>query len=145
MGFYEHTIGEEGNGKPPHKPTPLIKNSEPCLWFLLRSKSNILWDSMNILLVRKATVNHLTRRTPLTKNSEPCLWFLLRFKSSMRRSGALLFPTFVPCQRFGCDKGKRQKAARYSKRLNRSPPSPAPFHLPFSPLLKVPSSVGTEE
>ena len=30
--------GEEGNGKPPHE-IHFTRNSEPCLWFLLRSNS----------------------------------------------------------------------------------------------------------
>ena len=35
------TIGEEGSGKPPHKVHLPRKDSEPCLWFLLPSKSRM--------------------------------------------------------------------------------------------------------
>ena len=38
MEFYGHNIGEEGNGEPLHKIHFPRKNSEPCLWYLLRSK-----------------------------------------------------------------------------------------------------------
>ena len=38
----KNAIGEEGNGKPPHEFKSPRKNSEPCLWFLLPSKSNML-------------------------------------------------------------------------------------------------------
>ena len=34
-------IGEEDNGKPPHKTNFPRNNSEPCLSFLLRSKSSM--------------------------------------------------------------------------------------------------------
>ena len=37
----KNAIGEEGNGKPPHEFHFLRKNSEPCLWFLLRLKSSM--------------------------------------------------------------------------------------------------------
>ena len=55
------------------------KNSEPCLWFLLRSKLSMRrrgrqWDTTSLFPFPR-------------KNSEPCLWFLLRSKSSMRRRG----------------------------------------------------------
>ena len=75
MGFYEATTGEEGNGKPPHKIHFPWKNSEPCLWFLLRSKSSMLWDSMKLLLVRKATGNHLIKSTSLEKAQSPVSGF----------------------------------------------------------------------
>ena len=39
------------------KSTSLEKNSEPCLWFLLRSKSSILWDFMNILFCEEGNGN----------------------------------------------------------------------------------------
>ena len=92
MEFYENIIANEGNGKPPHKLHFPSKNSEPCLWFLLRSKSNMQWNSMKILLPMKATGNHLKLHFP-SKNSEPCLWFLLRSKSNMQwNSMKILLP-----------------------------------------------------
>ena len=38
----KNAINEEGNGKPPHKFHFPRKNSEPRLWFLLRSTSSML-------------------------------------------------------------------------------------------------------
>ena len=38
--FYK-AIGEECNGNPPHEFHFPRKNTEPCLWFLLRSKSSM--------------------------------------------------------------------------------------------------------
>ena len=37
----QNAVGEEGNEKPPNKFQLPIKTSEPCLWFLLRSKSSM--------------------------------------------------------------------------------------------------------
>ena len=37
----KNTISEEGNGKSPHEIKFLKKDSEPCLWFLLRVKSSM--------------------------------------------------------------------------------------------------------
>ena len=37
----KNAIGKEGNGKPPHEFHFPRKNSEPCLWFLLRSKPSM--------------------------------------------------------------------------------------------------------
>ena len=67
MEFYENTIGEEGNGKPPHEFHFCRKNSERCLWFLLSLKSSMLWNSMKILLARKAMGNHLMNSTSVEK------------------------------------------------------------------------------
>ena len=41
MRHIANAIGEEDNGKPPHKIHFPRKNSGPCLWFLLRSKWNL--------------------------------------------------------------------------------------------------------
>ena len=41
MEFYENAIGEEGNGKSPHEFHFPRRNSEPCLWLLLRLKSSM--------------------------------------------------------------------------------------------------------
>ena len=62
------------------------RNSEPCLWFLLRSKFRMLWNSMKRILVRKASGNHLMNSISLGEAQNSCLWFLLRSKSSMQRS-----------------------------------------------------------
>ena len=51
------------------------KNTEPCLWFLLRSKSYMLWNIIGILLVRKATGNHLIKSTSLEKTQNPVSGF----------------------------------------------------------------------
>ena len=52
---------------------------------------------MKILLVRKATGNHLVNSTSPRKNSEPCLSFLLRSKSRMQRRlrGSQLRPSMA--------------------------------------------------
>ena len=75
MEFYENITGEEGNGKRPHKIHFPRKSSEPCLWFLLRSKSSMLWNSMKILLARKATENDLIKSTSLEKAQSPVSGF----------------------------------------------------------------------
>ena len=36
-----HNWEEEGNEKPPRKNNFPRKNSEPCVWFMLRSKSSM--------------------------------------------------------------------------------------------------------
>ena len=61
----KNAAGEEGKEKPPHKIHFPRKIAEPCLWFLLRSKLSMLWNSMKILLVTKATGNHLIPSTSL--------------------------------------------------------------------------------
>ena len=43
-----NTIGEEDNGKPPHEFHFPRKNLEPCLWFLLRSKSSMQRSSRGV-------------------------------------------------------------------------------------------------
>ena len=76
MEFYEYTIGAECNREPQHKTHFPRKSSEPCLWFLLSSKSSMLRNSMKILLVRKATGSHLINSISLQKDTEPCFCFL---------------------------------------------------------------------
>ena len=64
--------------------TSLNKSLEPCLWFLLCSKSsmlNTIYEESNGKPPHKKTANHFSE-----KNLEPCLWFLLCSKLSMRRS-----------------------------------------------------------
>ena len=63
MEFYENAIGKEGNGKPSHKIHFPSNNSEPCLWFLLRSKSSMQRNFSLIFL-------SLIRKYILTMRSE---------------------------------------------------------------------------
>ena len=47
------------------------ENLEQSLFFLLCSKSSMLWNSIKILLVRTATENHLIKSTSLEKTQFP--------------------------------------------------------------------------
>ena len=71
----KNAIGEEGNWKPPCEVHFLRRISEPCLWFLLRSKSNMVWNSMKMILARKAMWNHLMNSTFLEKTQSPVSGF----------------------------------------------------------------------
>ena len=51
MYHFQNAIGEEGNGKPSHEFHFPRKNSEPFLWFLLRSKSSMQRSSMYRLII----------------------------------------------------------------------------------------------
>ena len=73
----KNTIGEKENGKPRHKIQCTRNKLRTCLWFLLRSKSSRLRNSMKAILARKATGNHLIKSTSLEQISEPCLWSLV--------------------------------------------------------------------
>ena len=66
---------KEGSGKSPHRIHFPTKSSEPCLWFLLRSKSCMLWNSMEMILVRKAMGNHLIKSTSLQRTQSPVFGF----------------------------------------------------------------------
>ena len=70
------------------KSTSLEKNSEPCLWFLLRSKSSILWDIMNILFCEEGNGNP-PHRIYFPRKKLRALYLVsatLEIESSMRRS-----------------------------------------------------------
>ena len=56
---FQNTIGEEGNGRPSHEFYFPRKNSEPCFWFLLRSKSS-MQHSLKIFRSRPAIRSTLT-------------------------------------------------------------------------------------
>ena len=71
-------IGEEGNGKPPNEFDFPRRNSEPCIWFLLRSKSSVVNTIGEEGNGKPPHEFNFPRR-----NSEPCIWFLLRSKSSV--------------------------------------------------------------
>ena len=73
----QNTLGE---GKPPHDIHFPRKNTEPCLWFLLRSKSNmrrsflpVLWLAAaalinfvtDFVIIAPSLVQHRSRDTPL--------------------------------------------------------------------------------
>ena len=75
MEFYENDIAEEGNGTSPHKVYFPRKNSETCLLFLLRSKSRMLWNSMKMILLMKATGNYPMNSTSLEKTQSPVSGF----------------------------------------------------------------------
>ena len=57
-----NTIGEKETGNHLIKSTSLEKNSEPCRWLLLRSKSRMLNT-----IGEKETGNHLIKSTSLEK------------------------------------------------------------------------------
>ena len=63
-GVVSFIIGEEGNGKPPHKIHFPRKNSKLCLWFLLRSKSS-LQSSERIYKFHSASKNSPSKDTNL--------------------------------------------------------------------------------
>ena len=75
MEFYENAIGEKGNGRPPHEIHFPRNNSEPCLLFLVRSNSSMLWNSVKMLLARKATEDHLMKSTFLEITQSPVSCF----------------------------------------------------------------------
>ena len=80
-------MGEEGNGKPPHKIHFPRRSSEPCLWFLLRSKSSMqrsrsawrlshhIWN----IPCNESVVILLTKELPL--EGVLCPWFELRMST----------------------------------------------------------------
>ena len=72
-------IGDEGNGKLPHKMHFPGKNSEPCLWFLLHSKTSMLNTIGDEGNGKPPHRMHHPR-----ENLEPCLWLLLGLKSCMQ-------------------------------------------------------------
>ena len=90
-------IGEEGNGQPPHRILFPRKNSEPCLWFLLRSKPSMLCNSMKILLARKATGNHLMNSTSLEKTQSPVSGFCYTRNRVCNAKNALMRSRGVGC------------------------------------------------
>ena len=63
-----NTIGKEGNMKPPHEFHFPIKNSEHCLWFLLRSKS-----SMHCRVTRDDMGWYRTQSNMFRRKTEKCI------------------------------------------------------------------------
>ena len=77
MCYSKNSIGEEGNGKPPHTFHVPRKDSEPCLWLLLRSKSSM---QRSFLLV-------LDKETPFAEaESQPPPSALRRLTTKVRLS-----------------------------------------------------------
>ena len=113
----QNAIGEEGNGKPHHKFHFPKKNSEPCLWFLLRSKSSMLWNSMKILLLWKATETHLMNSISLARIQSPVSGFCYArnrvcnavYGKSLRKHN------FCTLKIFSSDKEQITACEKYSK------------------------------
>ena len=83
MCYNKNAIGEEGNGKPPHKIHFPRKNSEPCLWFPAKLKIKYAFQ----YTYSYAWLIHTPILKPIDNgNSEHRLWFLLRSESSMQHS-----------------------------------------------------------
>ena len=76
-----NAIGEEGNGKPPHESHFPRKNSEPCLWFLLRSKSSMQRSSY-LYGVHYEIHSYISTNSPRWKHLSMCTYGLRRLRKT---------------------------------------------------------------